>query len=359
MPAPIVDSAALTAAVAVIAPHGSLGLDTEFMRERTYYAQLCLLQLGTLGLAVCVDPLAIDTLDPLRPLMSAPAVCKILHAARQDLEVLVPVLGAVSPVFDTQVAAALVGFPAQIGYADLVRELLGVELHKSQTRTDWSRRPLSAAQIEYALDDVRHLPPLREALEGRLGQLGRRSWFEEEMEQIGTESLVVEPDQAWMRIRAFADLDPDRQRLARALAAWRELRAMKSDRPRGWILPDPALRDIVLQVPRDLAALERVRELPAGIRENSGAQILEQIRAAELPVQLAPLPQRRRPDQQQLDTVTRLGDITRRVAATLALAPEILATRRDMERLAIGHRDGMLLSGWRRQAIGEELLRAL
>jgi ribonuclease D len=134
---------------------------------------------------------------------------------------------------------------------------------------------------------------------------------------------------------------------------------MKSDRPRGWILPDPALRDIVLQAPRDPAALERVRELPAGIRENSGAQILEQIRAAELPPQLAPLPQRRRPDQQQLDTVARLADITRRIAATLALAPEILATRRELERLATGHRDGVLLSGWRRQTIGEELLQAL
>jgi len=359
LPAPIADPTALAAAVAALAPHRSLGLDTEFMRERTYYAQLCLLQLGTTELAVCVDPLALDTLDPLRPLMSAAAVCKILHAARQDLEVLVPVVGSVSPLFDTQVAAALVGFPAQIGYADLVRELLGVELHKSQTRTDWSRRPLSTAQIDYALDDVRHLPALREALEGRLGQLGRRAWFDEEMQQIGTESLVVEPDQAWLRIRAFADLDPDRQRLARALAAWREQRAMSSDRPRGWILPDAALRDIVLQAPRDPAALERVRELPAGIRENSGAQLLELIRTAQLPGQLAPLPQRRRPDPQQLDAVARLSDITRRVAATLALAPEILATRRDMERLAAGHRDGALLSGWRRQTIGEELLRAL
>src|SRR5258705_5776746 len=191
--APIADSAALAAAAAVIAPHHALGLDTEFMRERTYYAQLCLLQLGTAELSVCVDPLAIDSLDPLRPLMSAPALCKILHAAHQDLEVLAPVLGSVSPVFDTQVAAALVGFPAQIGYADLVRELLGVELHKSQTRTDWSRRPLSAAQIDYALDDVRHLPPLRELLGERLGGLGRRASVDEGMEQVGTESLAVGP----------------------------------------------------------------------------------------------------------------------------------------------------------------------
>src|SRR5258706_15119141 len=192
------------------------------MRERSYYAQLCLLQLGTTDLGVCVDPLAIDTLDALRPLMRAPALCKILHAARQDLEVLAPVVGPVSPVFDTQVAAALVGFPAQIGYADLVRELLGVELHKSQTRTDWSRRPLSAAQLDYALDDVRHLPPLREALGERLGRLGRRASVDEEMGQSGTQSPAAGPDQARVRIRGLAHPDPDPPRPARLLAAWRE-----------------------------------------------------------------------------------------------------------------------------------------
>jgi ribonuclease D len=357
--APIVDSVALTAAAAAIAPQQALGLDTEFMRERTYYAQLCLLQLGTNELVVCVDPLALAALEPLRPLMSAPALCKILHAARQDLEVLAPLVGAVHPLFDTQVAAALVGFPAQVGYADLVRELLGVELHKSQTRTDWSRRPLSAEQIDYALDDVRHLPPLRELLGERLERLGRHTWFDEEMEQLGSEPLQIDPEQAWLRIRAFADLDPDRQRLARLLAAWRETRAMQSDRPRGWILPDAALRDLVLQAPRDLAGLERVRELPAGIRANSGAQLLEQINIAALPARLAALPQRRRPDPQQLERVAQLADITRRVGAALGLAPEILATRRELERLASGHRDGSLLLGWRHATIGEELLKAL
>ena len=162
--APIIDSAALDTAVAAISDHEAIGLDTEFMRERTYYAQLCLLQLGSDALSVCVDPLALASLDALRPLMAAARPCKILHAARQDMEVLAPAVGTVRNVFDTQVAAALVGFPAQVGYADLVRQVLGIELHKSQTRTDWSRRPLSAAQIEYALDDVRHLPPLREQL---------------------------------------------------------------------------------------------------------------------------------------------------------------------------------------------------
>ena len=357
MTTPIVDSATLTAATAAIATHTALGLDTEFMRERTYYAQLCLLQLGTADLAVCVDPLALPSLEPLRPLMSNVAVCKILHAARQDLEVLAPAVGKLNNVFDTQVAAALVGFPAQVGYADLVREILGVDLHKSQTRTDWSRRPLSTAQIDYALDDVRHLPPLREQLSERLEKLGRGAWFDEEMAQIGSESFVVDPDQAWLRIKAFGDLDPDRKRLAAHLGAWRERRAISSDRPRGWILPDPALRDLVFQVPRDRASLERLRELPDGIRENSGAQFLEIIDAAAVPNPAAPLPQRRRPDPEQVDKVQRLADLTRRISADLGIAPEILATRRELERLAGGHRDGPLLSGWRREAVGNELLR--
>jgi ribonuclease D len=356
---PITEGAALAAAVEAMTRASVLGLDTEFMRERTYYAQLCLLQLSTPELAVCVDPLALPSLDALRPLLSAPRISKIVHAARQDLEVLAPAVGAVVNIFDTQVAAALVGFSAQVGYAELVREVLGIELHKSQTRTDWSRRPLSAAQIDYALDDVRHLPPLRERLGERLEKLGRGAWFEEEMVQIGSDSFAIDPQQAWQRIKAFADLDPDRERLARALGAWREQRAISSNRPRGWILPDAALRDIVFQLPRDPAGLARLSELPEGIRENSGAKILELIAAANVPQPAAPLPQRRRPDPAQLEKVARLADITRRIGAELGVAPEILATRRDLERLAGGRRDAAPLNGWRHQAIGAQLLNAL
>jgi ribonuclease D len=218
---------------------------------------------------------------------------------------------------------------------------------------------LSAAQLDYALDDVRHLPPLRERLAERLETLGRRAWFDEEMAQIGADSFAIEPQQAWLRIKAFADLDPDRQRLARALAAWREQRAINSNRPRGWILPDAALRDLVFQVPRDKAGLERLSELPQGVRENSGAQLLELINAAAVPQPAAPLPQRRRPDPAHLEIVQRLADLTRRIGNELGLAPELLATRRDLERLAGGQRDGIPLSGWRRATIGAELLKAL
>ncbi len=359
MIAPITTLTELAAAAETLGGGTALGIDTEFMRERTYYAQLCLLQLAGNGAALCVDTLALADLGALRPLMAAATPCKILHAARQDLEVLGPVVGALNNIFDTQVAAALIGFPAQIGYADLVREITGTHLHKSETRTDWSRRPLSAAQLDYALDDVRHLLPLREQLSERLDKLGRLGWFAEEMRELGTESFVIDPQQAWQRIKSFADLDSSRKRLAQSLCAWREQRAISANRPRGWILPDAALRDLVFQVPRDKAALAQLRELPEGICQNSGAQLLELIAAAAVPDPPPPLPPRRRPDPEQLAAVARLSETTRRTAQQLALAPELLATRREMEQLVNGERNSSALSGWRREVIGTALLGAL
>jgi ribonuclease D len=359
MTAPITLPAALAEAAAELARHPAIGLDTEFLRERTYFAQLCLLQLSRPGGALCVDTLALDSLAPLVPLMGAGGPVKVLHATRQDQEVLWPVVGALEPLFDTQVAAALAGLPAQAGYGDVVRELLGVELHKSQTRTDWSRRPLSAAQIDYALDDVHHLLPLREVLTEKLERLGRLAWFEEEMRAVGGESFAVDPGLAWQRYKGMAELDPPRQRLATALCAWREQRAVESNRPRGWILPDPALRDIVMQVPRTDAQLARLRELPEGMRKNSGAQLLRIVAAAEVPSPPPPLPPRRRPDPDQLATVGRLADALKRVATELAVAPEVLATRRELERLAHGGRDGPSQQGWRREVVGAPLLAAL
>jgi ribonuclease D len=356
---PITDAAGLAGVATALGAHAAVGLDTEFMRERTYYAQLCLLQLAAPGVAVCVDTLAVADLTPLRALAASPATTKIIHAARQDLEVLEPALGRVAPLFDTQVAAALCGFPAQVGYADLVREILGVDLHKSQTRTDWSRRPLTDAQIDYALDDVRHLDALRQALLGRLAQLGREAWLAEEMAALADEPLATEPDRAWERLKGIRELDEHRQRVARRLAAWREERAIRSDRPRGWILPDAALRDIVANVPRDAAALARTRELPEGILARSGARILELVAECEPPAVLPPLPQRRRPEPDEVQRQGRLGTVLKAVAAELKLAPELLATRRDLDRMAAGQRDVAPLRGWRRAVVGEPLVAAL
>jgi ribonuclease D len=292
--------------------------------------------------------------------MAAASIGKVLHAARQDLEVMGPATGPLVGLFDTQVAAALIGLPAQIGYGDLVSELLGQRLHKAETRTDWSRRPLSDAQIAYALDDVRYLQPLREQLSERLQQLGRWDWFQEEMAQLdAVGSYAIDPEDSWRRLKGITELDTGRQSLARALAAWRERRAISSDRPRNWILPDAALRDIVQRVPRNMAELAQISELPEGIRNNSGADILALIEATHLPASLPPLPRRQRPEAAETELLHKLSQLTQQTGRELGIAPEILATRRDMQRLVNGARDGGPLAGWRRAVIGERLLQAL
>ena len=356
----ISDAASLAQLCEQLPAADTIGLDTEFMRERTYFAQLCLLQLNVDGQPCCIDTLALRDLSPLRTTMASARMPKVLHAARQDLEVLAPAIGPLTGLFDTQVAAALIGMPAQIGYGELVQRLLSTSLHKSETRTDWTRRPLSAAQVAYALDDVRYLLPLRDRLRERLEHLGRWGWFAEEMAELdAVGSFQVDPQQAWHRVKGFIDLDPARQRLARALAAWREQRAISADRPRNWILPDAALRDIVQRVPRSLPELEAAAALPEGILNHSGPQILAVIQGENMPARLEPLPQRRRPDPAITEAVRKLAQLAQQIGRELGMAPEILATRREMERLVNGARDGALLTGWRREVIGERLLGAL
>jgi ribonuclease D len=337
-----------------------IGLDTEFLRERTYRAELCLLQLSSLSDAACVDPLALPDLTPLARVLTAPAITKVMHASRQDVEVLFPISGLVRPVFDTQIAAALTGLPAQIGYGELVRRLLGKELAKSHTRTDWSRRPLSPEQIEYALDDVRYLLPLKTNLEEQLERSGRLKWLAEELHELeDARNIAPDPEDAWLRIKGLRSLDPARERLAQSLAAWRERRAIERNRPRGWILDDAALRDIVMQVPRSVEALAAIPEFPAGVLKHCGAELLECIRAAEVPHPAPPINTRTRPDPAKSALVKKLGALNQAIAAELGLSPEVLATRRDLELLADGRRDVGVLRGWRRDVIGDRMLAAL
>jgi ribonuclease D len=351
---------ALTEFAASVAAAPALALDTEFMREKTYRADLCLLQLAHDGAAVCVDPLAVLDLAALVPVLTAPGCTKVMHAARQDLEVLLPAVGLVQPVFDTQVAAGLAGFPAQIGYAELVRRLLGVELDKAHTRTDWARRPLSAAQQEYALDDVRHLLALRASLLETLSTKRRLAWLEEELAGLANaDALRVAPEDAWKKVKGLPSLDPGRQQLAQELAAWRERRADERNRPRGWILDDVSLREIVVRLPRSAEALAALPEMQESVVRKCGEELLGLVKAAGLADPPPPLPRRERPDPAQLATVKRLSEITASVAGELEVGPEVLATRRELEKLAAGRQDVSLLRGWRKAVIGERLLAAL
>jgi ribonuclease D len=338
----------------------AIGLDTEFLRERTYRAELCLIQVATADDATCIDPLGQMSLTPLVPVLTSDRTVKVMHASRQDVEVLFPLAGLTRPIFDTQIAAALTGLPAQIGYGELVKRLLGTELAKSHTRTDWSRRPLSLEQVEYALDDVRYLLPLKARLEEQLDKLGRLDWLAEELGALGdAQNFAIDPDVAWQRLKGLRGLDPGRTRLTRLLAAWRERRAIERNRPRGWILDDVALREIVLRVPRTVEQLQQVPEMAPGILKNCADDILRIVSEADVPNPAPPVISRPRPSPEQMALVKKLGTINQAVAQSLGLSPEVLATRRDIEQLAEGGRDVAMLQGWRRAVVGEPMLAAL
>jgi ribonuclease D len=357
----MIDSSdALTAFVASAAGAPTLALDTEFMREKTYRAELCLLQIANGDEAVCIDPIAIADLSALAPLLGSAGTVKVMHAARQDLEVLLPAVGLVRPVFDTQIAAALAGHPAQVGYAELTRRLLGVELPKAHTRTDWARRPLSAEQLVYALDDVRHLAALRASLLDTLRTMGRVAWLDEELAGLANaDALRVQPADAWKKVKGLPALDEGRQQLAEDIAAWRERRAGDRNRPRGWILDDVVLREIVLRLPRSVDELAALPEMQESVVRKCGEELLALVSAAGISTPPPPLPRRERPDPAQLELVKRLGEIAAEVARSLEISAEVLATRRELEKLASGKRDISLLRGWRGEVVGAKLLASL
>jgi ribonuclease D len=338
-----------------------LALDTEFVRERTYFPRLCLVQVATPGGIALIDALELGNEAPLAVPLLDPARVKQVHAARQDIEALLPLTGRpLAPVFDTQQAAALLGFPAQVGYAELVRQLLRVELAKGHARTDWARRPLSPAQLAYAADDVRYLPALADALEERLQSAGRRAWMAEESAQLGDISLYrVEPAEAWRRLKGLERLDPEAFAAARALARWREQRAMDRDLPRGWVLPDAAICDLAQSRPRTHEALLAIEGVPRGTAARAGDEILAAIhdsRDAELvegPEEMS------RPGPAQVRQMKSLQQRLQAIAAELGIQPEILATRRELAALIRGTRELPVLSGWRREVIGEPLLASL
>lgn len=340
-----------------------LALDTEFMRERTYYAQLCLVQVATDADCFLVDTCAGLDLGPLHALIGDRARVKILHAARQDLEVLFVAGGRVpGPVFDTQSAAALLGFPPQVGYAELVARQLGHSIDKGQTRTDWSRRPLTPEQLAYAADDVHHLLTLHTELSAELDTRGRADWLVEDAQSLEDESLYrTEPADAWRRLKGIGRLGPREQAAARALAEWRERRAIDADKPRSWILPDEALYGLAARAPATPEELAQVPGLPPGVARKRGEELISLIATArKLAAGSAAEPSAPRPTPDENAMVATLQKQVRDLAAGLGVSPEVLATRRDVEALVYpDRRESTLLRGWRRAVIGDRLLATL
>lgn len=338
-----------------------VALDTEFMRESTYYPKLCLVQLASLEHCALIDPLALQDLEPLWAFLTDRQRVKVLHAARQDLEVLsvrAPKAVPLGPIFDTQIAAALLGQSAQIGYGALVTARLGVSLAKGHTRTDWTRRPLSAEQLAYAADDVRYLASLYLDLREALTDAGKLDWLLEEAGELERlDNFNIEPEDAWRRLRGLDRLRPEQRATAKLLASWREALAIKHDKPRGWILSDEALREISERMPKDAAELARIRSLSEGLIRRRGDELLEIVaRGEEMKATEADVQRPTRPEPAQLALVTKLMNFVRGHAHAIEVSPELLATRRDIEQLVFSGKTEHLLDGWRAEVIGQRLL---
>ncbi len=334
-----------------------LAVDTEFVRERTFSAQLCLVQLSDGDHIACVDVLALAGLGPVAGLLTDPAILKVFHSARQDLEILYEQLGQVpGPVWDTQVAAALTGHPDQVGYGALVEAELGIQLAKGHARTDWSRRPLSDAQLRYAADDVRHLLAVSDRLASRLDASGRADWARTESQALLDESLYAfDSAGAWRRIKGARQLEGEVLSRLVALAAWREEEARRTNRPRRWILADQGLLDLAREAPSDPEAVARLDSVPPAVARRHGRTLVETMAdAAGSPPPEQDGPGRLEPAQEKLVKV--LMKQLRQTAETKNISASLIAARREVERLVAGDRDLALLSGWRREVAGEELL---
>ncbi len=348
----LTDGSALAALSAAIAASPWTGLDTEFVRERTYYAKLCLIQTATPDGIVLTDPLRLD-IGPLGEALAGPGV-KILHAGRQDLELLLQETGILpAPLFDTQIAAALVGHDDQIGYANLVAQLLKVDLAKDATRTNWAARPLSDRQLAYAQDDVRHLDALRAALLGELERLGRVAWLVEDCAALNDPALYrFSSEQLVRRYRQGSGLPVPGQALFQALLLWREEAARKADLPRAWVLADAVLVDLAARPPKTRADLGHRRGLDERQIQRLGDQLLAVIREApDRPSHPWPAA-RLGPEEEDLyKALTALIDAR---AQALGIQAGVIGSRRTLKEIAQGAPPGSLAQGWRGEVLGVE-----
>jgi ribonuclease D len=337
-----------------------LALDTEFLREQTYYPKLCLIQLADERTVWCVDTLALpeDAAAALFERLERPQTVKIFHAASQDLEIFVQRRArAPLPLFDTQLAAALLGAGDQLGYAALVEQRLGIRLDKSLTRADWSRRPLPAPMLAYAAADVRYLADLYPRLRAELESCGRLSWLEEDCARLADPARYRNPPElAWKRLKGLWRLPASAAGAAAALAAWRESQAQALDRPRQWILDDAAIYRLAERRPTTRAQLEALAVLPPKTLARHGEALLGVLAAApQAPPAAEPAPL----TAEQNARLRELLACVRARAAALKLPASLLAPRVELEALLRHGAQAQvaLLQGWRRKVLGEELLR--
>lgn len=360
---PITTTAELQAFCDKVKGQPFIAVDTEFMRETTYWPKLCLIQAAAPTAEAVIDPLADGLeLEPFLQLLRDPSIEKVFHAARQDVEIFNNLNAMPTPLFDTQVAGMAAGFGEQIAYDALVRQMLKVEIDKSSRFTDWARRPLTDAQLTYALGDVTHLARLYPMLRERLEKEGRLAWVVDEMQGLTDPAMYdTSPENAWKRLR------PRRHTakylaIFKAVAAWREQTAQQRDQPRGRILKDDAIDEIATQAPTDAEALDRLRSVPKGFSGSRfGPDLLAAVREAlKDPEAYAPVIERQKQQASPAAgaVVELLKVLLKARSEDAGVASKLIATVSDLEQIANDdNAKTQALTGWRREAFGEDALR--
>ncbi|MBF0665886.1 MAG: ribonuclease D [Brevundimonas sp.] len=359
---PITTTEALRDFCAKLANQPFITVDTEFMRETTYWPKLCLIQAASPTDAANIDPLAegLD-LEPFLALLRDESILKVFHAARQDVEIFAKLGAMPKPMFDTQVAAMAAGFGDQVSYESLVRQMLRQEVDKGSRFTDWARRPLSDAQLTYAMGDVTHLAALYPKLRDRLQKDGRLDWVMAEMGDLTDPALYdTDPEKAWKRLKP-KKYSAKYLAAFKAVAVWRERAAQERDQPRGRILKDDAIDEIAAQAPTDPDAFNRLRSVPKGFGASRlGLELTEELkRALADPEAHAPKIERPSHNQPAPPSVVELLKVLLKAKSDNAgVAAKLLANVADLEKIALSDTaDVNALKGWRRQLFGEDALK--
>ena len=336
-----------------------LAIDTEFFRETTYYPHLGLIQIASPDHIICVDPLAFDAREQLRRLFFNPDITKVLHSCSQDMEVLYLYFDELpAPIFDTQIAAAMLGFQDQIGYANLVADQYDVELDKSQTRTNWLKRPLSAKQIEYAGEDVLYLLPLYEKFNQALKDKSREGWLQEDCTQLCGNSQRFAPDMenCWQRVKGYFKLDGVQLAVCRSIAQWREQLAVEKDQTRRRVMSD----DLLLKLAATQVDIKQINSIDRHFAKFSRDEQDALAHAIETGLQTPesewPVINRQRPSAEEKKQLKHLQGLVKNKADALNIHQSVLGSKKELEKLMQGSRQGKLLTGWRFDCIGQQLL---
>lgn len=339
-----------------------LAVDTEFIRERTYYPKLCLVQVGTQGETAAIDPILIEDLTPLADLFRDQRITKVLHACGQDLEVLYDHMGCIpEPVFDTQVAASFLGHRMQIGYGPLVEAYTGVHLPKAEALTDWSQRPLDEEQLRYAEDDVRYLPGIYQEMVDELVRRDRLAWVEPEMASLTEPSQYVRnPRTAYQHLKRASSLTRKQLAVAREVCAWREEAAAANDIPRKWVMSDEVVVEVCKRAPKTAGQLGRIR----GTNQLSAREVEAVVGAVRAglacPSSQMPHSKRKgRPAPETESVVDLMNALLRIKSEESGIATQLIATRDELVAFAEGSRKGRLSEGWRYELVGASLERLL